>query len=281
MHPPEFSTTLTNDLRMSVEGMALEFQALSDLGDQLRQLLPDASRYFDGVSSSVVSMLTSNKLFGIFNSHANLNQRIEGMPFVPYSQNLVPVPENFKGNLAEYLSVVKKLDDLVYRQSLGLLIDYSNLLSRIISSRSYREHTVDHEAIKKKAESMTATINDGVNGFFKGDRQRARLRDVVRNPAQLIEVCEAMGQADPLNNRKDLESLNSKVILIATQLKLILKMLNKKEIEQLDDSLSMTIGNASFSIGKLVERCALFHYQKYVLLHTVDRIADQLDRDIK
>lgn len=258
--------------------LSTEFSVLGDLSTKFKAALEPLSNYMGSLGSVISNAMSANFVTGFAFGGSSIQTKLEKMNFAGYSQNVIPVPENFKGNLLEYGLVLDKLDKGSYGIHLTLLKDYKDLLSRTLSNRSARNASVDQNLIKNEAEDKLAAIAKGVSPFFPKatGKQRQRLRDVFDNSAQINTMMQYAGKANPLNDKQDLEKIKVQVTLCSKLLAGILDGVKKGEIEGFDDTVALAISNGAHSVGRLVERVALFHHEKYIYLHTVNRIKEQL-----
>lgn len=270
----------TESLRICVEKIQLAEEGISELAMSFDETLQSSLRVVTSLGNSLTG-LVSGFSFSFFNTSKTLPQRVDAGNFVQYSQNIVPIPEGFSGNLLQYGLSIEKVNKTLYEENYAVLEMLSAHTAKLISAPALRDKDVNSDAIADAAESCVDGVNKALGPYFKGaaGKQRARIRELFKNQAELSDILQFRDRADPQQDRKALEGIQRKVTAIAVQLRLIGKMYEKGELSGVSVTNISAAAKGVYAVGKLVERSALFHHQKYIFYNSVNRISEQLEKD--
>ncbi len=259
-----FSGNLVELFRDQIPGFYLNVKQQAD------SLYGVASQLFD----SKVTEEDFSKLGYFSQEHFNIisDDVISKLPAYSYSaisSTLIYVPENFSGNLLDYMQFMTRNDErVIYEASLNLLSVYETILADFLSNKDSKVSLVSHDHLYKKAVKTTEDLSDTHKKFFplNTNKARARLGDCFSRLADVQEFSKLYPKLLDTFNKAPVKAIKQASDRCVSLLELVCDAAQKDDVKEISAAATTNIASGAYEMGKLLEMLAVHRMRHMQLL---------------
>lgn len=273
--------TTTLSLESQISQLALEANYLSNLSQGLKKILPSLVQKVKeslGMVSSTAPSDTVNgsSNFNLMSKQKEALQKMKALDFLVFAEVLVQVPENFKGNLHDYVVLLNNLSPKVYQEVNNLLGEYNVILSSFINNREVQTGLKTHEALFRRIQGARSEREKMMRKFFpKVDgKSRQPLKTIMHRGAELETVFKEVNKLKGTHQKQNLVQLQSMVQQSTDMLGIILKNIQDNPSTVVGPEATLDVAQGAYEVAKEIEHVAAFHYQVMTVLQTADLLVE-------
>jgi hypothetical protein len=272
------STETTLPLEKQLDRIALEVSLSLPSFSSLRDFLPNFISLFK-VNNDKLD--TSIKEYGeLYKDLPDIAKKaltaLDKINFVNLSNVAVSVPENFKGNMLNYIQTMNTVMPEIFNLTQKSLDDYNAMLSVYITNSNAINDLQDHTLFYSKIKNQREKANDVINAYFPISTgvTKSKLIDICSDPHQLKKIILNYRQEPNIN--KSLKSLLTNVKKSSDYLDILSQKINKIEDKHLSAYAARNISTGAYEIGKLVELNSILCFRNTLLLHSITKLIDTI-----
>jgi hypothetical protein len=209
-----------------------------------------------------------------------ISKRVYSHNFLDFQDVLVQVPEGFDGNLLDYLKLLNRIHQDIFKEALEVIGDYNIVLSSFITNKEDKNSLRVHGQIYARADAKRQQVLKDIASFFKdgSDLSRAPLGNVISRFLDLTAVTEASVDLTKDNHIKNLEKVKSAITETLTYLD---KIMSNPEITQVSGASAKQLADSAMSVARLVEICSVYSYKVKQAIECTRAMVSTLDKITK
>lgn len=287
------------DMERAIRRIALESQLSGNLIGLFRDQIPGfylnvknqadslygiASQLFDAKSKEEdYSKLGyfSQEQFNIISD--DVISKLPAYSYSAISSTVIYVPENFSGDLLDYMQFMVRNDEkVIYEASLNLLSVYETILADFLSNKDSKVSLISHDHLYKKAVKTTEDLGDTHKKFFplNTNKSRARLGDCFSRLADVQEFSKLYPSLLNTFNKAPVKAIKQASDRCVSLLELVCDAAQKEEVKEISSATTNNIATGAYEMGKLLEMLAVHRMRHMQLLkvssQTIKAIKDVL-----
>jgi hypothetical protein len=273
------NSTQTLSLESELEKLALESNAIANVIDTFKNVIPRLSAKIDGLIKDLASPSNSQVVKETETAFKELNKKLGYAEYVTYSKTVVSVPEGFEGNLLEYLKLLEKLAPEVYNSVNDTLAEYKAMLSVFLTNKDAKLSMKDDTDMFDKVSKHRLKIVAELAVYFPTDsaKSKAYLGDTIHRFADIAELVHTTKTLDKLSEAQSLFRMSEKVRECVDLLNLITTNINDGSVAKVSGKASMNISTGAYEIAKYVELVSVFRFKTMQAIASVNKLIVQLD----
>lgn len=270
--------TVTESLELAMESGTFE-----DIKNYFTTMLPsilsdvkEKTRFWFS-SSTEFKLSTDGKK--LLKKYTEVKKVLPGLQLELYGDKMVSVPENFEGNLKEYLNYMlssyrdlKKIENAVLNK-FNLIIN--NIVNNKESLTSFQDNTKFFNELKLEREKIV----EGLKPFFPRDlgKDRGRLNKVISRWGDLDSLTNDTATLITEISNTDINHIKSSVDKAVKSLDMILSKLKKDpNYTEMSAVAAKNISESTYEVAKYLELFGVIYHQSRVAIFTVDKILDSI-----
>lgn len=269
------NNTPAKSLDLQLEHLALEASVSFNMAGGLKSIIPGLLDQISTVSSVINNFLASDKQT---ESKINLTadqklavQKLKAVSLLNYGDIGVMTPENFKGNLHQYVVALLTLSPKVYGSINELLGEYNGILSSFITNREDKTTLKTHEAFFRRIQRARIERENAIKHFFPKVTGKSRLpmKEVLSRVAEFETLLVDINKLSHTQQNQNLGQVSNMVQQSTDLLNIIHKSIKEDTKMVVGPEATMNISKGAFEVAKEVEHLATYHYQVSVAIAVV------------
>lgn len=214
--------------------------------------------------------------FSLFNKELEVIQRdkkliaayrkqILDIDYIDIVDQEISVPENFSGNLLDYVNCLNNINKTIIQDIDKTLEDYCNLLAMLVTDPNNLKSLQDHTLFYTKIENNRIGQQDKLNQFFPEitGESKSHLGEVIHSKKDLMSLIDT--ELSPNNSINDLGQLNRHLNKCSEYLSIIHDNLSNENELSISKENAMNLSEGAMTISKLLEFISSVNYHILVL----------------
>lgn len=273
----QFSGNLIELFRDQIPGFYLNVKNQAD------SLYGVASQLFDNKSTEEdFSKLGyfSQEQFNIISD--DVISKLPAYSYTAISSTVIYIPENFSGDLLDYMQFMVRNDEkVIYEASLNLLSVYETILADFLSNKDSKVSLISHDHLYKKAVKTTEDLGDTHKKFFplNTNKSRARLGDCFSRLADVQEFSKLYPNLLSTFNKAPVKAIKQASDRCVSLLALVCDAAQKEDVKEISAATTRNIASGAYEMGKLLEMLAV-HRMRHMQLLKVSSQTIKAIRDV-
>ena len=266
-------------LEHELQRLALEANFIHNLAEQFNTLLPTiATKLSDHTQLFRARLFEKPRVRELYIAFDQTKAVTKQLPFANHQDTLVSIPEGFKGDFMDYLNLLIKLHEPVYKEANNLLSEYNGMLASFITNKDAKTSNSEHKGLYQKATQHREAIIKQIGVYFtRGDQSKAPLKTMVQRFSDVKVLTDI---AVDLERRQDPQLLTQ--IADATEkaiqlLGIIRDQLEQDKLTEVSGVSASSIATGAYELGQFIEFVAMYHYKcnqaVTAVKNTLERIA--------
>lgn len=273
----QFSGNLIELFRDQIPGFYLNVKNQAD------SLYGVASQLFDNKSTEEdFSKLGyfSQEQFNIISD--DVISKLPAYSYTAISSTVIYIPENFSGDLLDYMQFMVRNDEkVIYEASLNLLSVYETILADFLSNKDSKVSLISHDHLYKKAVKTTEDLGDTHKKFFplNTNKSRARLGDCFSRLVDVQEFSKLYPNLLSTFNKAPVKAIKQASDRCVSLLALVCDAAQKEDVKEISAATTRNIASGAYEMGKLLEMLAV-HRMRHMQLLKVSSQTIKVIRDV-
>ena len=273
----QFSGNLIELFRDQIPGFYLNVKNQAD------SLYGVASQLFDSKSTEEdFSKLGyfSQEQFNIISD--DVISKLPAYSYTAISSTVIYIPENFSGDLLDYMQFMVRNDEkVIYEASLNLLSVYETILADFLSNKDSKVSLISHDHLYKKAVKTTEDLGDTHKKFFplNTNKSRARLGDCFSRLVDVQEFSKLYPNLLSTFNKAPVKAIKQASDRCVSLLALVCDAAQKEDVKEISAATTRNIASGAYEMGKLLEMLAV-HRMRHMQLLKVSSQTIKVIRDV-
>ena len=273
----QFSGNLIELFRDQIPGFYLNVKNQAD------SLYGVASQLFDSKSTEEdFSKLGyfSQEQFNIISDY--VISKLPAYSYTAISSTVIYIPENFSGDLLDYMQFMVRNDEkVIYEASLNLLSVYETILADFLSNKDSKVSLISHDHLYKKAVKTTEDLGDTHKKFFplNTNKSRARLGDCFSRLVDVQEFSKLYPNLLSTFNKAPVKAIKQASDRCVSLLALVCDAAQKEDVKEISAATTRNIASGAYEMGKLLEMLAV-HRMRHMQLLKVSSQTIKVIRDV-
>jgi hypothetical protein len=270
----QFSGNLVELFRDQIPGFYMHVK------QQTESLYGIASQLFDkngeDVDFSALGYLSQHQ-FNIISD--DVISKLPAYSYTAISSTVIPVPENFSGDLLDYTQFMTKNDEkVIYEATLNLLSVYETILADFLSNKDSKVSLISHDHLYKKAVKVTEDLGDVHKKFFplNTNKSRARLGDCFSRLNDVQEFSKLYPNLLNTFNKAPVKAIKQASDRCVSLLSLVCDAAQKEDVKEISPAATRNIASGAYEMGKLLEMLAVHRMRHMQLLKISSQIIGRL-----
>lgn len=276
----DFDTPSTLSLESHMARLSLEANAIGNVIDSFRNLLPSLS---DKLRTQFDALVTEDSLKDEVNelklTFGKLKVKLPHASYVNYSKTLISVPEGFQGNFLEYVTTLSDMSQDVFQEANKTLAEYNFVLSAFITNKENKISLKDHSDLYKAVKVKREKLSDRIAAYFPQDSNtsKAYLGDAIRRFADLDTLVHAVEKLNQQRKNQNIKDISEAVKKCVDLLKIIVEDTQNNGIVKVSGNAALNVSEGAYEIGKYVEFIAVYRFRVEQVVSSVEKLMKTLD----
>lgn len=268
----------------SLRRVSLESDFLQNATKLLKSVLPDfISKLISNKENFVqVNNYKTNvlKIHHLDEKNIDLLMKTAGVGFINYSDRRISVPEDFNGNLLNYLELVRKEIAINFSILDEIISEFVTVISSFITNDFSKTSLKDFNELNNSLKNYLEHYKKGRKEFFADKANGISilpLGKVVNNTHELESIFIIHKSLTESINKISIKELDSKVDTLIDLLGLCLESLNKEGVI-VSSNMAKTISEGSYKVAKAVESYIALYFDAMLASHVVYFLVEKLEK---
>lgn len=278
----EYSMVTTLSLESQIDKLSLEANLLDNLLDTFRNIIPNLTTKLTEIAVMFNSKNDPKEIASLKVLQRSLTAKTPHVSFGSYSKMLISIPEGFKGNLAEYLNMLNKINETVYIDGIKILDEYNVILASFINNKeakiSLKDHTHFFKDISVKREKIVKDIS---SYFTTNTNSKAYLSSVMERFAEMENIINETIKLSQIYSNQNVSRIKSSLDNSIDLLKIIIDDSNKDNIDAVSGNAAKNISIGAYEVAKYVELISIYRFRLEQSIITVIKLLEELDKILR
>lgn len=278
------SNTSDESIRNRLEGLSLEAIAISNVIDVFRGILPDLTKKISETLDTLSFYKESNspEIKDLLSDYKDLEKKLSLINYVEKKDLLISIPEGFKGNLVDYITLLESMSNKIYPEANKLLMSYKLILTGFLTSKDQKISLMDHtnffNSIKRDREGFISTLSSFQTN---NNASKARLTDSINKINDVDVLVKKTEIINKLRNNNSIKELVSTVSEISKLLDTIIDRVSKGDVNNISGASAKNLSEGAYEVAKYIEFVAIFNFKVEQITATTIKLVKQLSNEIK
>lgn len=277
-------TTTDPDVGYSLRRVSLESAILQNTVKLLTDVLPDFITNLTGKKESLANVSQARinvlKHLEVTDKQLSLINQITGTGYLNYADKLVVVPEDFKGNLKQYVELVQHELLTNYVLLNALLEEFILIVSSFVTNDFARVSLKDYNELSYKSKNFLEEYRELRKEYFEKHttgKSVAKLSSVVSSSTELELMLVSYNRLVRDIKTVDIKGIETKVDTLIDLLNLTLKSV--KDVDtKVSGNMTRTLSEGSYNIAKSVESFTAFYFDAYILINAIEELVKRVEK---
>lgn len=277
-------STTDPDVGYSLRRVSLESAILQNTVKLLTDVLPDFITNLTGKKESLANVSQARvnvlKHLEVTDKQLSLINQITGTGYLNYADKLVVVPEDFKGNLKQYVELVQHELLINYTLLNALLEEFTLIVSSFVTNDFTRVSLKDYNELSFKSKNFLEEYKELRKEYFEKHttgKSVAKLSSVVSSSTELELMLVSYNRLVRDIKTVDIKGIETKVDTLIDLLNLTLKSV-KDVNTKVSGNMTRTLSEGSYNIAKSVESFTAFYFDAYVLINAIEELVKRVEK---
>ena len=281
------------DLKIYSDRLATESSLGVDIISTFKSILPSFSvTLSEKIGTLSEAMFTANKM-----EYEGKEQDIDTVlvkqlqddyltkePMFSYtymSQKLVSIPENFKGDLFEYLTFMlskSSTDSDIFAVTFKLLDEYRALLSEFLTNKDVRLASDVNRRIIDDAQSLVEDTRKEHQKFFLANtgKSKARLGVIAQRMADVKSSFSVTSGLIIAYRNAPVQKIHDEVNKCSAMLKMVCERVDDGDIINVSPAVARKLSDSAMALAQLVEYVAVHRFAMNVVITSTVKMYKEL-----
>lgn len=277
-------STTDPDVGYSLRRVSLESAILQNTVKLLTDVLPDFITNLTGKKESLANVSQARvnvlKHLEVTDKQLSLINQITGTGYLNYADKLVVVPEDFKGNLKQYVELVQHELLINYTLLNALLEEFTLIVSSFVTNDFSRVSLKDYNELSYKSKNFLEEYRELRKEYFEkhtNGKSVAKLSSVVSSSTELELMLVSYNRLVRDIKTIDIKGIETKVDTLIDLLNLTLKSV--KDVDaKVSGNMTRTLSEGSYNIAKSVESFTAFYFDAYTLINAIEELVKRVEK---
>ena len=274
--------SLTNDpeLVISLESLGNESIIIENIKTLFTEKLPNFITSVKSKLNFFDSIKDEEKISkGVLNDKYKIAlKHIPALDFLLFADRIISVPEDFEGQLLDYLKVLNQTFPMFSNQINDILDEYNLILASFATNKEDKYSLKDHSRLFDLSRIKRESILSELKVFFPKDtgKTKKRMRDVLKNFGELEPLILTASKLNDQILVTNLNQIKNRVNKTIDSLDIILKQMTNNEADRLSQEAALNISKGAFEIGKLIESYVIVYNDTRIAVYSVEKLLDTI-----
>lgn len=277
-------STTDPDVGYSLRRVSLESAILQNTVKLLTDVLPDFITNLTGKKESLANVSQARvnvlKHLEVTDKQLSLINQITGTGYLNYADKLVVVPEDFKGNLKQYVELVQHELLINYTLLNALLEEFTLIVSSFVTNDFSRVSLKDYNELSYKSKNFLEEYRELRKEYFEkhtNGKSVAKLSSVVSSSTELELMLVSYNRLVRDIKTIDIKGIETKVDTLIDLLNLTLKSVKGVDAK-VSGNMTRTLSEGSYNIAKSVESFTAFYFDAYTLINAIEELVKRVEK---
>lgn len=273
-----FNKENSNDLRLTMETIALEASVLSNMVQTVKKLFPSL---IEGVSGSFTSVKNLEK---VELTHSSLQKdvikKLGSTSYMDLDKLKVAVPEGFDADYITALDVCSQALDYMEFIKEVVIKDFRIYVSTFISNKDSKISTKDITYKNATNAEKAKQLNEIFSTLYKANSfsiESTYFKLVKRN-ADVETVFSLHNKIVARLKAFDLQYVKSEIEDIVSLIDVIIKQVNEDKIESISPEAVKNIAEGTYSLAKQVETVSACYFRISTITVSIDNFTQTMNK---
>ena len=205
-------------------------------------------------------------------------KHIPALDFLLFADRIISVPEDFEGQLLDYLKILNQTYPMFSNQINDILDEYNLILASFATNKENKYSLQDHSRLFDLSRIKRESILSELKVFFPKDtgKTKKRMRDVLKNFGELEPLILTASKLNDQILVTNLNQIKNRVNKTIDSLDIILKQMTNNEADRLSQEAALNISKGAFEIGKLIESYVIVYNDTRIAVYSVEKLLDTI-----
>ena len=205
-------------------------------------------------------------------------KHIPALDFLLFADRIISVPEDFEGQLLDYLKILNQTYPMFSNQINDILDEYNLILASFATNKENKYSLQDHSRLFDLSRIKRESILSELKVFFPKDtgKTKKRMRDVLKNFEELEPLVLTTSKLNDQILATNLNQIKNRVNKTIDSLDIILKQMTNNEADRLSQEAALNISKGAFEIGKLIESYVIVYNDARIAVYSVEKLLDTI-----
>lgn len=279
----DFDTDVLPSLESQMARLALEAGVINNVIETFKNTVPALTAgLLEKYKSLVVGEDLQSHVQQVKLEFGKLKVKLPHTSFVQAGENLVSVPEGFRGDLLSYVETLSNMAVDVFQEANKTLGEYNFALSAFITNKeskiSLKDHTDVFVRVKERREKFTEQL--GVYFDPNSNLPKLKLKDVVGRLGDLEQLVHGVDKLNVQRKSQNIKDVSAAVKKSLDMLNLIVTDTKDNGMSQISGNAALNISTGAYEIGKFVEFIAIYRFRVEQLVSCVEKLMVDLETNI-
>jgi hypothetical protein len=270
----DFDTDVLPSLESQMARLALEAGVINNVIETFKNTVPALTAgLLEKYKSLVVGEDLQSHVQQVKLEFGKLKVKLPHTSFVQAGENLVSVPEGFRGDLLSYVETLSNMAVDVFQEANKTLGEYNFALSAFITNKeskiSLKDHTDVFVRVKERREKFTDS-----------NLPKLKLKDVVGRLGDLEQLVHGVDKLNVQRKSQNIKDVSAAVKKSLDMLNLIVADTKDNGMSQISGNAALNISTGAYEIGKFVEFIAIYRFRVEQLVSCVEKLMVDLETNI-
>ena len=273
---------LTNDpeLVITLESLGNESIVVENIKTLFTEKLPNFITSIKSKLNFFDSIKDEEKISkGVLNDKYKISlKHIPALDFLLFADRIISVPEDFEGQLLDYLKILNQTFPMFSNQINDILDEYNLILASFATNKEDKYSLQDHSRLFDLSRIKRESILSELKVFFPKDtgKTKKRMRDVLKNFGELEPLVLTASKLNDQILATNLNQIKNRVNKTIDSLDIILKQMANNEADRLSQEAALNISKGAFEIGKLIESYVIVYNDARIAVYSVEKLLDTI-----
>lgn len=279
-----FTNTSDRSISNKLQGLSIEAINVANVVEVFKGILPSLSTKISETLSDLDFYKESNspEIKKLLSNYKVLEKKLDLVNYVSNKDLLISVPEGFKGNLVEYLSLLEKLSVQIYPEANKLLTNYRLILSSFLSNKDQKisllDHTNFYNTVKRDREGFISTLSSYQTN---NNVSKAKLSTTINRIGDIDTLVTKTENINKIRNNNNIKELVSSIKEITILLDTVIERVNTGDVNNISGPSAKNLSEGAYEVAKYIEFVSLFNFKIEQITATVIKLVDQISNEIK
>ena len=273
---------LTNDpeLVITLESLGNESIIVENIKTLFTEKLPNFITSIKSKLNFFDSIKDEEKISkGVLNDKYKIAlKHIPALDFLLFADRIISVPEDFEGQLLDYLKILNQTFPMFSNQINDILDEYNLILASFVTNKEDKYSLQDHSRLFDLSRVKRESILSELKVFFPKDtgKTKKRMRDILKNFGELEPLVLTASKLNDQILATNLNQIKNRVNKAIDSLDIILKQMTNNEADRLSQEAALNISKGAFEIGKLIESYVIVYNDARIAVYSVEKLLDTI-----
>lgn len=209
-----------------------------------------------------------------------ISAKLRGKTLFQFENQLISIPENFKGNLNNYAIDLNKTIFNVLPYMRKKQEEYTELLSMVITNKDYRKDSNDYTHFSNEYAKIVETENKRMSFYFPKETGNSvtYFKNVFSQLREVEEFFDKVTYIEKTFRKENIIDFKNGITDISDLAEMIIDNVNKSQNQDISPEKIKMISAGIFSIAKFAEFISILYYDKIVLLESANKLSEVIKK---